>query len=198
MTNSPDLRPPPKKRPLCLCLGVAVAVIIGVGLLLLILALTVFKPKRPITTVNDISLADLDFSVDIAKLRVFFNVSLDAAVTVKNPNRVGFQYSDSIAFLRYRGNDVGQVPIPAGEIGARDTRNLNLTLTVMADRLLSDSNFYSDVISGVVYLQTLIRLPGKVRVLFSVHVVSVATCDLEIHLSTRSLVNQTCHYKTKL
>lgn len=194
MTNSPGHR---KKRR-CVCLWAAVAVVIALALLFLILGLTVFKRKRPSTTVNDISLADLNFSVDIARLRVHFNVSLDADITVRNPNRVGFKYSDSNAFLRYRGNDIGQIPLPAGEIGARDARNLNLTLTVMADRLLSDSNFYSDVISGVLYLQTFIRVSGKVRILFSFHVVSFATCDLEIHLSTRSLVNQTCHYNTKL
>lgn len=195
--GSPNHRPP-KKRRRFVCLWAAIAVIIGLGLLFLILGLTVFKAKHPVTTVNSIALADLNFSIDVAKLRVYLNVSLHTDITVKNPNRVGFRYSNSNAFLRYRGNDVGQVPVPAGEIGARDTRNLNLTLALMADRLISDSDFYSDVISGTVHFQTFIRLSGKVRILFNIHVVSYTTCDLDINVTTRTLFNQTCHYKTKL
>ncbi|KAI3472958.1 hypothetical protein Pfo_030039 [Paulownia fortunei] len=181
----------------CICLWVT-AVILGLGLLFLILGLTVFKAKRPVTTVNSVSLDDLDFSVDIARLRVLLNVTLGVGISVNNPNRVGFKYTNSTAFLRYRGNDVGEVPVPSGKIGARDTRSLNLTLTLMADRLLSNSALYSDVISGTLPFQTYIRIAGKVRILFNIHVVTYTTCDLEINLANRTLSNQKCHYKTKL
>ncbi|KAI3456870.1 hypothetical protein Pfo_013533 [Paulownia fortunei] len=195
--GSPNHRPVRKRRRF-VCLWATTAVIVGLGLLFLILGLTFFKSKPPVTTVNSIAVADLNFSVDIAKRLVYLNLSLYTDVTVENPNRVGFKYTNSTASLRYRGNDVGQVPIPAGKIGARGTSTLNLTLALMADRLLSDSDFYSDVISGSLHFQTFIRLSGKVRMLFDIHVVAYATCDLEIHLTTRTLFNQTCHYKTKL
>ncbi|KAL3851169.1 hypothetical protein ACJIZ3_013051 [Penstemon smallii] len=188
-----------KRRRLIVSLSVtAAAVTVSLGLLFLILGLTVFKPTDPITTVDSISLADLDFSVDVFKLRVYLNVSLVTNVTVMNPNRVGFKYSNSNAYLRYRGNDVGEVSIPAGKIGGRSTRNLSIGLALMADRLISDSDFYSDVISGRLEFQTQIRLSGKVRLLFDIHVVAYATCDLEIHLISRTLVNQICVYKTKI
>ncbi|KAK6118167.1 hypothetical protein DH2020_048068 [Rehmannia glutinosa] len=145
-----------------------------------------------------LSLDDLDFSLDIARLRVFLNVTLDIAISVNNPNRVGFKYTNSTAFLRYKGNDVGEVPVPAGKIGARDTRSMNLTLTLMADRLLSNSALYTDVISGTLPFQTYIRLAGKVRILFNIHVVTYTTCDLDIDLANRNVSSQKCHYKTKL
>ncbi|PIN02549.1 hypothetical protein CDL12_24936 [Handroanthus impetiginosus] len=181
----------------CICLWVT-AVILGLASLFLILVFTVFKPKHPVTAVNSITISHLDFSIDITNLRVHLNLSLDAVVAVENPNRVGFKYNNSTAFLRYRGNDVGEIPIPVGEIGAHATRILNLTLTLMADRLLSDSDFFSDVKTGTLRSQIFIRLPGKVRVLFVFYVVAYATCDMEINLITRRVDNQICHYKTKL
>lgn len=180
---------------ICLCL---IAFILGLGLLCLILGLTVFKAKRPTTTVDSITLSDVDFSVDVLGLRVSLNLTLDTDVTLRNSNRVSFKYSNSTCYLRFKGNDVGEVPVPAGRIGARDTRRLNLTLSLMADRLLSSSEFYSDVVSGTLPLQTYIRMSGKVRILFSFHVVAYSTCDLVIDLTSRSIANQSCHYRSKL
>ncbi|KAL3654857.1 hypothetical protein CASFOL_000643 [Castilleja foliolosa] len=200
-SSSRLMTPPPKHKPRrrckCICLSVT-AVLLGLGLLLLILGLTVFKVKKPTTTVDSVSVQDLDLSVDIARLRVLLNVTLDFTITATNPNRVGFKYTDSTAYIRYKGNDVGEVPIPAGSIGARDTRSMNLTLTLMADRLLSNSALYTDVISGTLPLQTYVRLAGKVRILFNFHVVASTTCDLDISIANRTVANQKCHYKTKL
>ncbi|KAK4420809.1 hypothetical protein Salat_2031400 [Sesamum alatum] len=184
------------KKRLCICLWVAAATV-AMGSLLLLLGLTVFKPKHPITTVDSIAISDLHFSIDVAQLRAHLNVSLNADVTVKNPNRVGFKYADSSAYLIYRDNEVGEARIPAGDIGGGAARSLNLTLTVIADRLLSGSDFYSDVISGTLPLQTSVKLPGKLRLLVDISVVAYASCDLEIHLAGRSL-DQKCHYTAKL
>ncbi|GFQ06281.1 hypothetical protein PHJA_002772100 [Phtheirospermum japonicum] len=186
-----------RRRCKCICLSV-VAVILGLGLLFLILGLTVFKVKRPTTTIDSVSIQDLDLSLDIARLRVLLNVTLDLGVAITNPNRVGFKYTDSTAYLRYKGNDVGEVYVPAGSIGACDTRSMNLTLALMADRLLSNSALYSDVISGTLPLQTYVRLAGKVRILFNFPVVTYTICDLDISLSNRTVANQNCLFKTKL
>ncbi|XP_027173397.1 uncharacterized protein LOC113773067 [Coffea eugenioides] len=175
-----------------------IGVILVVGLVMLILGLTVFKAKRPVTTVNSVSLRDIDVSVDVFRLRVLLNVTLDANIAVNNPNRVGFHYANSTAILKYRGQDVGQVPIPAGHIGPRQTLPMNITLTLMADRLLSNSNLYRDVLSGTLPLTTFTRISGYVRILFKIHVVSYTTCDLDVDVGNRRLTNQTCHYRTKL
>ncbi|GER55687.1 late embryogenesis abundant protein [Striga asiatica] len=144
--------------------------------------------KRPRTSVDFVSLEDLDSSFDFARLRLHLNLTLDLRISVTNPNRVGFRYTTSTALLRYRGGEVGQVPVPAGRIGSRDTHTLNLTLTLMADRLLTNSAVYSDAISGTLPLQTYVRLAGKVRILFNFHVVTYTTCDLEIALLNRTVI----------
>lgn len=186
------------RRSKAICWGWVISGILVVGLIILILGLTVFKAKRPATTVNFVSLKDFHLSVDILRLRVLLNVTLEADLSVTNPNRVAFQYDNSSAVLEYRGQVVGEAPIPAGKIGSRQTLPMNITLTLMADRLLSDSNLYSDVTSGTLPLTTYTRISGYVRILFKIHVVSYTTCDLHVDVTSRSLTNQTCHYRTRL
>lgn len=184
------------KRTTTIFLWVA-AVSVALCLLSLIIGLAFFKPKNAITTFDSVAVKNLQFSVDIAKLKVHLNLALATDVTVKNPNPVGFKYTDSAAFLKYRGDLVGEAPIPAGEIGGGATRGMNLTLTLMADRLLSDSEFYGNVISGTLPFQTDVTLTGKVPLL-RIPVVAYASCDLEIRVASRKIVKQICHNKTKL
>jgi len=204
MTTDSMAPPPPpqssrKKRGRNICL-VVIAVILGLVLLMVILGLTVFKGKHPVTTVNSVALKDLNFDLNFAKLGVYLNVTLDVNLSIKNPNKVGFQYTNSSALLNYRGQVVGEAPIPASKISADQTATMNLTLTILADRLISNSNLYSDIISGTLPLSTFTRISGKVHILkiIKIHVVSYTTCDINIAVQKRSVTNQTCQYKTKL
>ncbi|XP_057513883.1 uncharacterized protein LOC130795687 [Actinidia eriantha] len=200
-SNTKPMTPPPRrwKRLRIVCLAV-IALIVVLVLVMVILGLTVFKAKRPVNTVNSVALKDFDVSVDIARLRVNLNVTLDVNLSVKNPNKVGFKYTNSTAVLKYRGQVVGEAPIPASKISAGQTSTMNLTLTLLADRLISNSNVYSDVISGTLPLSTFTRISGKVNILsvIKIHVVSYTSCDLSINVLNRSVASQTCHYKTKL
>lgn len=186
-----------KGRKVCL---IVTGVVIAIVLLIVILALTVFKAKHPVTTVNSVKLEDFHLGLDIAKLKVDLNVTLGVDISVKNPNKVGFKFSDSVANLNYRGQQIGEVPVPAGEISSDATKEFNLSLTIMADRLLSDSQLYSDVTSGTLPLNTFVKISGKVRILgfIKVHVVSSTSCDFAVDISTRAVENQECKYKTKL
>lgn len=182
------------------CCGATVVALIGVILLVVILAFTVFKPKRPVTTVDTVGLKNLAVSIDVLRLRLEINLTLNVGLSVKNPNKVGFRYKNSSAMLNYRGKLVGEAPIPADKISAGETKPMSLTLTLLADRLLSDSHLYSDVISGEVPLSTYTKISGKVTALkiFRIHVVSTTSCDLTLFVPNRTVGNQHCKYKTKL
>ncbi|KAI4355964.1 hypothetical protein L6164_000019 [Bauhinia variegata] len=182
------------------CLAVTAAVVIAIVLIIVILAFTVFKAKRPVSTVDSVKLENLHVGLDIAQLRVDLNVTLKVDVSVENPNKVGFKYSGSAAQLNYRGQMIGEAPIPAGDISPGEKTGMNLTLTIMADRLLSNSQLFSDVTSGELPVNTFVRLSGKVRVLgfIKFHVVSSSSCDVTVNISNRTIGDQVCHYKTKL
>ncbi|KAF8007583.1 hypothetical protein BT93_K1551 [Corymbia citriodora subsp. variegata] len=193
--------PPPRRshgcRNACIALMAAVVLIVA---LIVILAFTVFKAKRPVTTVNSTKLKDLDASPHLAPLGLHLNVTLDVDISVKNPNKVGFKYENSTCLLNYRGEQVAEVRIPAGEIGADRTKQMNVTLVVLADRLLSNSHAYSDYLSGVVPLSTYMNMSGKVTImgLIKVHVVSMTSCNLSALVHERIVVNLQCTKKTEL
>ncbi|KAL4606545.1 hypothetical protein ACB092_09G110600 [Castanea dentata] len=183
----------------CCCIGTTICIIIATVILILILLFTVFKPKRPVMSIDSMSVKDLDVSFDITKFKVYLNLTIDVDLSIKNPNKAGFKYSNSSAFLNYRGQVVGEVPLPADKISAGETKAMNVSLTLLADRLLSNSDIYSDVKSGVVPLNTYVRLPGKVNMLgFKFHAVSTSSCDFTVYTSNRTMGDQSCHYKTKL
>ncbi|KVH94934.1 uncharacterized protein LOC112517687 [Cynara cardunculus var. scolymus] len=190
---------PAKRRRRCICFSVALTLLAVVALLILVLALTVFKSKKPVTTVNSVALIDVNASVTLLPLRVSLNISLDINISVRNPNKVSIKYRNSSAALRYKGQDVGNVPIPAGKIGSDGTKQLNLTLTIFADRLLKDLDIYRDVISGNFRVSIYSRISGTVRIvnLFNIHVVSTSTCDLNIDILKKRIVDERCDYKKK-
>lgn len=139
-------------------------------------------------------------SLDIPKLKAYLNISFDVNLSIKNKNKIGFKFTNSSAFLNYRGQVVGEVPIPAGEISADKTFNMDLTVTFMADRLLSDSDLYLDIINGTLPFSTSTRISSKVDIIgiFKIHVASYASCEVIIDVKNKSVAKKTCHSKTKL
>lgn len=179
--------------------SICIPVLLSVTLLvisILILAFTAFKPKRPTIAVDSVSLLDLNISLDAARLSVDLNLSLLLDLSVENPNKVAFEYSYSTAVVSYRGEELGEAPIPAGRLPADRTEKMNLTLTMMADRLLAKSELFSDAISGEVPINIFTRLSGIVKVIgvFKIHVVASSSCDLTIGIGNRSIEDQKCHY----
>ncbi|KAF6172664.1 hypothetical protein GIB67_041987 [Kingdonia uniflora] len=195
-TQSPHFH----KRKRNLCLIITIVAVLGLGLLLLILGFIVFKPKHPITTINSVNLNDFRVSLDIPNLSVYLNVTLNVNLSVKNPNKAGFKYGNGTALLKYKEEVVGEVPVPAGRIGSGETLDLDLMLTVLADRLLSNSNVYADVVSGTLFFSTYIKISGRVSVMniFKHHLVSITSCDLSINVLPQTIENSECKYKTRL
>ncbi|KAM1386924.1 hypothetical protein PS1_033323 [Malus domestica] len=156
--------------------------------------------KDPTTTVNSVVLKDLDLALNIPRLSVDVNLTLGVDLSVNNPNKVGFKYKNSTAFLNYRGTNVGEAQIGSGEIFADRTKSMNVTLTIMADRLLGKSELFSDVVAGTLPLNTLTKVSGEVSVLgiFKIHVVSTSSCDFRIDVGNVTVGQQHCTYKIKL
>uniref|UniRef100_A0A3Q7IID4 Protein kinase domain-containing protein n=1 Tax=Solanum lycopersicum TaxID=4081 RepID=A0A3Q7IID4_SOLLC len=172
-------------------LGSWAELVLGLGL----------EPKRPTITLNSITLEDLAVSVDAARFKVNFNVTMNGSVSIENPNRVSFQYEDINPYIEYGGQEIGDVHIPAGNIGARTTTTMNFTLMIMADKISSNPNLFSDVVEkGMLQLTLYVKLKGKVKlnVLFKIKFKVSSKCDLSLDIRNGTLANQSCHSKIKL
>ncbi|XP_031261954.1 uncharacterized protein LOC116120156 [Pistacia vera] len=150
-----------KRRNICIGLGVTLILLI---VLMVILAFTVFKAKDPVITVDAVALDDLKVRLDMARVTVNLNLTVSVNLTVENPNKVGMKYKDSAALLIYRGEEVGEVPIPAGKVSADETVHMVVFLTVMTDRFASNPQIFSDMVAGSLPLSTNTKISGKVSI----------------------------------
>ncbi|XP_042422995.1 uncharacterized protein LOC122010532 [Zingiber officinale] len=181
------------------CLAFTVAAIIGVAILLLVLGLTVFRPRHAVTSINSVHLSRLTVGLDVPNLAVDFNVTLTLDIASTNPNHASFRYDAGDAVLYYRGQTVGEAAVPPGKVAAEGSVRTNVSLSVMAGKLIGDSALYADVILGSVPFSTTTRIPGTVAILgiFKHHMVAYTMCDLVVGVRNRSVENSNCRYRTK-
>lgn len=139
-----------RRRKCQLCCAIFLAVIFLIGILLIILIFGVFKPKDPSIVVNNVTLADLNITFNPPTAIIpQVKIKLDLSITVHNPNKAKFRYTNSSALLYYHEIEVGHAAIPAGAIGADGTETQVVMLNVQADKFLQGANFTSDYSAGM-------------------------------------------------
>ncbi|XP_051225901.1 uncharacterized protein [Lolium perenne] len=155
-----------RRRALCWC-GCCVTSVAVVGIVVLVLALTVFKVKDPVFSMNRVTLEDVDgdlLGADGTR-PVSVNATLSADVSIKNPNVASFRYGRSETDFYYGGETVGVAYAPAGEVGAGRTARMNVTLDALADRISPHVSFM-DLVFGREYdLTSYTEISGRVSVL---------------------------------
>ncbi|PKA58566.1 hypothetical protein AXF42_Ash008853 [Apostasia shenzhenica] len=182
------------------CLLISGGIVLALVLLLVILGVTLFRVREATTTINSVKLDGLGAGFNFLNPSADLNVTLDIDLTAYNPNRVRFRYGEGSAELFYRGGQIGEAEIPPGEIGARGSARMVVTVTIFAGRLIGDSAVYADVLSGSVDFETSTRIPGRVTVLgiFKHHIVSYTSCDVTLNVGNRTVEKSSCRYKAKL
>ncbi|XP_072960617.1 late embryogenesis abundant protein At1g64065 [Typha angustifolia] len=191
--SHPPLRPnshrrPRRRRVLC-CAAATIAVFAVIVAILVTVTFTVYKVKDPVMTMNSVSVKNLNVSNLLSA-----NLTLLADVSVKNPNAAPFRFGPSTTALFYRANQVGQALGPPGIARAHGTVRMNVSVDVMAGRVLGDSGFAGDLTAGEVGVATSTRVGGRVR-LFGVikrHVDLEMNCSFAIDVSSVSIRNQSC------
>lgn len=178
-------------------LFMAVTVVSGILVATLLLLMVVYKAKNPIITVDVVVLRDL---------RVVNNtptrVSVELNLSLENPNKVAFKYTNSTAVLIYWGAVTGEAVvaetfIKAGEISAGKTKAMNVTLTISADDFLGNSeqnHLDSDLLVTNLLFHTSISISGTILRMFEYDVSSTSFCDFHINVRNRTIGEQKCTY----
>lgn len=190
-----------RKRRCLTCCGACCLVLILIVVVLVILAFTFFKAKDPIIHVDSVTLESFKGSIVLnIPPTISLNVTLGLVVSVTNPNKVGFKYTNSTTHMLYRGVEVGLVSIPPGQVSAGGTEQISSILQLMADRLISNSNLYSDFSNGSLPFSTTTDLSGRVDILhiFKHHVDTYSVCNITISVANQSVSNTICTYDVKL
>lgn len=182
-----------RRRKGVICCGCCAATTVIIGLIFVILALTVFKVKSPTLTINSVKVSGLDVGIGPGKANSGLNMSFISDASIKNPNAAGFKFTNSSTQLYYGGVLIGAVLSPPGNVGAKKTIHMNITIDVMADTVSRVSRFPGDVITGQMPMTTYTDVSGKVKVLtIKKHVEVKLNCTLTIVLSTQTITVNSC------
>ncbi|ONI10051.1 hypothetical protein PRUPE_4G024900 [Prunus persica] len=177
--------------------GILLIVILVVLVVLVVLFVTILKPKEPSIFTKPVTLESFELVVTPV---VRLNVSIGILITVKNPNYGGFKYENSTAHISYRGNVVAEAPIEKDTIPARATHNITSSVSILADKLVTDTHFLGDVILvGVLNFTSETTLHGKVSLLkvFEMKATSYSECNISITIKTQS-ADSVCKSKVEL
>lgn len=180
----------------CGCVGAALLVQAAV---VVILIFTVFKARDPVIRLNRVTVDRMELVNGTNTPRPGSNMSLTADVSVKNPNYVGFRYPNTTTALFYRGAEIGVARGPPGNSRARRTARMNVTIEVVADRVLALPDVGSDLNSGAVTISSYSDLKGKVKIWMIKKEARVKmNCTLTINMTSQSITQQKCKRKVKL
>ncbi|KAB1219514.1 hypothetical protein CJ030_MR3G012310 [Morella rubra] len=188
------------KRKRCIkCCGYIAALMAIQAVVIVILIFTVFRVKDPIIKMNGVTITRLEL-INNTTPKPGVNMSLTADVSVKNPNVASFKYRNTTTTLFYHGAVVGEARVPPGQAKPRRTMQMNISVDIITDRLLSSPNLQADVGSGLLTMSSYSRIPGRVKMLSIIkkHVVVKMNCTMTVNISSRAIQNQKCKRKVNL
>ncbi|KAL2251780.1 UNVERIFIED_CONTAM: hypothetical protein Sindi_2300300 [Sesamum indicum] len=180
----------------CGCIG---AVVLVQAIVVVILIFTVFKVKDPIIRMNGVTVERLELINGTTTPQPGSNMTLNADVSVKNPNYASFKYQNTTTALFYRGTEIGEARGPPGRAKARRTMRMNITVDVMTDRILSQPDLSSDINSGLIAISSYTRVGGRVKMfIIKKHVTVTMNCTITINATSQAIQQQKCKRKVKL
>jgi len=174
--------------------AILLALLVMIIIVVVVLALTVFKARAPKVQINAIDLETFSIGADS------LNMSLLLDLTVYNPNRVSFKYSEGLTRLVYYGDPVGKAVIPAGGVPSRGDEYLSVLLFLEAARVLVNENLPGNIVSGRLPVVATTTLAGTVTVLgvFKHHAVTTSECDITVFVANATLDSFYCRHAVKL
>lgn len=154
-----------KRRCVLWCCGCCATSVVLLGITILVLALTVFRVKDPVLTLNRVTLEGVDGGIGTAANPVSVNATLSADISIKNPNVASFAFDRSATDFYYGGETVGVAYAPRGEVGADRTARMNITLDVLADRISPNVSAAALIFGQEYNLTSYTEITGRVDVL---------------------------------
>ncbi|KAL4184660.1 hypothetical protein AMTRI_Chr10g226640 [Amborella trichopoda] len=195
--------PAKRKRRGLYCCGACTLILLMLVAVGLALAFTVFKVKEPKINMESIAITNLNTNTNTNLLltgQVALNMTVRVGISVKNPNAASFKFQNSTTLVSYRNVTMGEAFLPAGKAPAGRTFRANVTMVVLADRLLGDQNLVRDLLSGVLKVSSYTLVKGRVNVwnIVKRHADVEMSCDIDISISDMAVRDQNCKHSVKL
>lgn len=185
----------------CACVSVFLFLL---AITIIILIFTVFKIKDPIIRMNGVTVEKLDLVNTTGTIlpipKPGSNMTIRADVSVKNPNYASFRYSNTTTTISYRDTVVGEARGPPGKSKARRTMRMNITIDIIADKIVSHPGLQDDISTGLLTMNSFTSVGGRVKLLNMIkkHVVVKMNCSITVNITSQAIQEQKCTKKVKL
>lgn len=191
------LQGPRNWRCVVLCGGCCSAVVAVIGLIMLVLALTVFKVKDPVLTLNNMYIDNLQVSLSTPNHPISINATLIADMSIKNPNKAALQFDSSATKFYYMGETVGVGYAPWTEVPVERTARMNVTVNVFVNQVAVLANATGSVVAhGYVNLTSSTDVRARVSVIGvfnrGIGVVMNCSMSLDVPLSSQQVKYRVC------
>ncbi|KAK8949342.1 hypothetical protein KSP39_PZI005782 [Platanthera zijinensis] len=190
-----------KRRCALWCCGCCGATVVLLGVIILILAFTVFRVKDPELTLNSLTIDSLLVpGIGSLDRPLSVNATLTADISIKNPNIASLRYHNSTTEFYYGGDLVGVAYAPDGNVRARRTVRMNVTVDVLADKVLLDTNATGLALAeGSVNMSSFTDISGRVNLLglYKRDLDILLNCSFTLGILERSVTNLNCADQVK-
>lgn len=187
-----------RKRYWLRCCSCAGGVLFFLAILTVTLLFTVLRPRDPVIWLNG-STVKLKLISGTSLPQPGSNATINGDVSMKNRNFVSFRHQSTTSPIFYRGVVIGDALAPAGNLPARRTRRMNVTVNIIMDRVMEQPDFGSDVESGYAVMSWYARVRGRAKFLFvKKHVTLKMNCTATVNITGLELAQYKCKPKFKL
>ncbi|KAL3619224.1 hypothetical protein CASFOL_036794 [Castilleja foliolosa] len=161
---------------------------------LLVLMFTVFHVKDPSININYVSIQGLSNRTADIDLDRGFNITIEADVSIKNPNVASFKFSNMSMSVHYDGSIVGETRGSSGEVRARKTLRVSLSIELRADEMLEVGRLESDLSAGIMPISSYMWISGDVKISDEIkRSFFVRTyCTMNVNISSQRIQDQKC------
>ncbi|KAG5533814.1 hypothetical protein RHGRI_027867 [Rhododendron griersonianum] len=154
-------------------------------------SLTVMKVRNPKFRVRSATFDTFDV---VQTTNPSFNLKTNVALGIKNTNFGPYKYDNSTMYFYYGEAEVGSVVIPKSKAQFRRTKKITVTVDLASTNLVGNTQFASDMNSGIVPLSSRSKLSGKVELMliFKKKKSVGMDCTMEVNILTKELQNVKC------
>lgn len=181
-----------KQRKSSKCFVYILLVLVLLSIALLVFGLVVLRINAPKLKLGLIQIKNLSYSTsDFASL----NMTVVAEVSIDNKNFGRFKFNKGSTSVVYGNRTLGTTNIKSGLVKGRKTNRMNVTVQVRAHNgYAENSNFSSDIGSGLVKLCSFANLGGEVRVVkfLTRHRTSFMNCTMSLNLTSQAVQDLKC------
>lgn len=176
------------------CFVFVFAAIVILCFFALVFALIVLRFRFPEVNLSSVAVKNLRLSNGTASSSSSFSATLATEMTIKNTNFGRFNLENSTMSVLYGGMSVGDIRIGSLSVKARETKKMNVAVEVKSNRLSDTKNLSSDMIAGMLKLNSYARLSGRVNFLDIIkkRKISGLNCSMTLNLTSGAFEDLQC------